>query len=76
MLDPGGLIELPLPEDDATALKLICAIIDSQTIDVPQTLDAGDTLRVAVTVNKYDCLNALNLPAEISFDLTKTKLPI
>jgi hypothetical protein len=59
MLDQDGPAELPLPEDNATALMLICAIIHHQNNKVPQTLDAGNVLWVAVTADKYDCVDAL-----------------
>jgi len=35
MFDRDGLVELPLPEDNAAALKLICAIIHHQNNIVP-----------------------------------------
>jgi hypothetical protein len=59
MLDQDGPVELQLPEDNADALKLICAIIHHQNNKVPQTLTAGDVLGVAVTADKYDCVDAL-----------------
>lgn len=59
MLDRGGPVELLLPEDNARALKLICVIIHHQNKKVPQTLAAGDVLRVAVIADKYDCVDAL-----------------
>jgi len=54
-----GPVELPLPEDNAAALKVICAVIHHRNNDVPQTLAAGDVLGVAVTADKYDCVDAL-----------------
>lgn len=59
MLDRDGPVELPLPEDDAAALKIICAIIHHRNNEVPQTLAAGDALSVAVTADKYDFVDAL-----------------
>jgi hypothetical protein len=59
MLGQDGPVELLLPEDNAGALKLICAIIHNQNNKVPQTLAAGDVLEVAVTANKYDFVDAL-----------------
>ncbi|KAI9659672.1 MAG: hypothetical protein M1829_006580, partial [Trizodia sp. TS-e1964] len=59
MLDRDGPVEVLLPEDNAAALKLICAIIHHQNNKVPQTLAAGDILGVAVTADKYDCVDAL-----------------
>ena len=59
MLDRDGPVELLLPEDNAGALKLICAIIHHRNKKVPQTLAAGYVLAVAVTADKYDCVDAL-----------------
>jgi len=54
-----GPAELPLPEENGAALKLICVIIHHRNNMVPQTLAAGDVLGIAVTADKYDCIDAL-----------------
>lgn len=59
MLDRRAPVELSLPEDNASALKLICAIIHHRNKKVPQSLTAGDVLGVAVTADKYNCVHAL-----------------
>jgi hypothetical protein len=59
MLDRDRPVELLLPEDNADALKVICAVIHHRNNEVPQTLAAGDVLGVAVTADKYDCVDAL-----------------
>jgi hypothetical protein len=59
ILDLDAPAELSLPEDNASALKLICAIIHHRNKKVPQSLAAGDVLGVAVTADKYDCVHAL-----------------
>jgi hypothetical protein len=59
MLDRDGPVEILLPEDDADALNLLCAILHHQNKDISQTLSAGDVLGVAVMADKYDCLDAL-----------------
>lgn len=56
--DLDGPGELSLPEDNASALKLIYAIIHRWNKKVPQFLAAGDVLGVAVTADKYDCVHA------------------
>ena len=38
---------------------LICAIIHHKNNMVPETLAADDLLRIAVTADKYDCIDAL-----------------
>lgn len=55
----GRPVELKLPKENAATLKLICAIIHHQNNMVPQTLAAGDVSGIAVTADKYDCINAL-----------------
>ena len=54
-----GPVELPLPEENGAALKLICAVIHNRNYMVPETLAADDVLRIAVTADKYDCIEAL-----------------
>jgi len=64
MLDRKGPAELLLPEDNAAALKIICSIIHHQNREVPQALAACDILAVAVTADKYDCVQALRFASE------------
>jgi BTB/POZ domain len=52
-------VEVPLPDDNAAALKLICAIIHHRNQKVPQTLAADDVFGIAVTADKYGCVGAL-----------------
>jgi len=59
MLGRDGPAEVPLPDDNAAALNLICAIIHHRNKKVPQTLAAGDVLKIAVTADKYQCVDAL-----------------
>ena len=59
MLGRDESTEIPLPEDDASALQIICAIIHHQSKLLPQTLTASDVLGIAITADKYDCLDAL-----------------
>ncbi|KAF4439126.1 btb poz [Fusarium acutatum] len=54
-----GPLEILLPDDDATALEIICLVVHHQNDRVPQSLAAGDMLAIAVTADKYDCINAL-----------------
>ncbi|XMA13667.1 hypothetical protein WAI453_006458 [Rhynchosporium graminicola] len=72
MLDRDTPVELLLPEDNALALKVICAVLHHRNNEVPQTLAATDVLGVAVAADKYDCVDALKfasgvwlLPGEI-----------
>ena len=59
MLGRDEPAEVPLPDDNAAALTIICAIIHHRNKEVPQTLAAGDVLKVAVTADKYQCTDAL-----------------
>ncbi|KAK0118388.1 hypothetical protein ONS95_012677 [Cadophora gregata] len=58
-------VEVLLPEDNADALNVICAVLHHQNNEVPETLAAGDVLRVAVAADKYDCVNALKFASGI-----------
>jgi hypothetical protein len=64
LLDRDGPAELLLPEDNAAALKIICSVIHHRNTEVPRTLAAGDILAVAVTADKYDCVDALRFASE------------
>jgi hypothetical protein len=64
LLDRDGLTEIPLPEDDATALRIICSIIHHKNRELPQPLAADDILAVAVTADKYDFVEALLFASE------------
>ncbi|PTB51909.1 hypothetical protein M431DRAFT_522865 [Trichoderma harzianum CBS 226.95] len=59
LLDGDRLTEIPLPEDNAAALKIMCSVIHHKASEVPRTLAAGDVLAVAVAADKYDCVEAL-----------------
>jgi len=54
MLGADKPVELLLPEDSATALKYICAIIHYQNNTVPRILGAHDILDIAITADKYN----------------------
>jgi hypothetical protein len=61
------LMEIYLPEDNATSMQLICAIIHHQNQDVPDNLSARNILGVAVAADKYDCVLALRFASETWF---------
>ncbi|KAI1009412.1 hypothetical protein LB504_002951 [Fusarium proliferatum] len=60
MRDHDGAFQLSLPDDNATALQIICCVVHYQNDRIPKTLPASDVLAVAVAADKYDCLNALD----------------
>lgn len=51
--------ELLLTEDNATALKYICAIIHNQNQRVPKIVDAHNVPELAIAFDKYDFVDAL-----------------
>ncbi|KAH7233760.1 uncharacterized protein BKA55DRAFT_598013 [Fusarium redolens] len=60
-----GPYQLSLPDDNATALEIICSVIHFQNDRIPRSLPVGDVLAVAVAADKYDCLNALKFPSKV-----------
>ncbi|PVH91489.1 hypothetical protein DM02DRAFT_678066 [Periconia macrospinosa] len=57
--------ELSLPEDDPAAMRLICAVIHHKNDEVPHTLPARKVLAIAITADKYDCLDVLRFASEM-----------
>lgn len=57
-------VETTLPEDDATALQLLCSVIHHQNDTVPDELPTYTVLSVAVAADKYDCTRALRFASE------------
>ena len=56
--------EIPLPEDSADALELICCVIHSRNDAVPHSLSPSEVLRVAIAADKYDCAVGLKFAGE------------
>lgn len=48
-------IEVPLPDDDVEALKLVCQILHHRHQDVPDTVTIDTLLGVAMLADKYGC---------------------
>jgi hypothetical protein len=61
LVDP---VEILLPEDDATAFQLICAVIHHRNDMVPNRLPLRTILSIAITADKYDCIRALRFATE------------
>jgi hypothetical protein len=59
LLGHDGPMELLLPEDNAAAMKIICAIIHHRNKMVPPTLTASDVLAIAIAADKYECFEIL-----------------
>ncbi|KAJ5365939.1 hypothetical protein N7517_008825 [Penicillium concentricum] len=64
MTGAGLPVEILLPEEDATAMRCICAILHHQLTLVPKIMDAHDVLRVAVTAKKFGVVEALTFANE------------
>lgn len=64
LLESDGPTPIPLPEDNAAALKIMCSVIHHKASEVPRTLAAGDVLAVAVAADKYDCVEALEFASD------------
>jgi hypothetical protein len=51
--------EIPLPEDDADAMRIMCAVIHHRNDLIPGEMSSSDVLRLSVVADKYDCKIAL-----------------
>lgn len=56
---------IPLPEDDAQAVELLCRILHHQNQDIPDLIGRYELLRFAEVVDNYGCANAVKHPAGI-----------
>ncbi|KAK4542583.1 hypothetical protein LTR36_006631 [Oleoguttula mirabilis] len=54
-------IEIPLPDDDATAMEVLCNVLHhrNDTVPVAASLTASRLLQIAQASDKYDCAVAL-----------------
>ena len=59
MIDQDNSRKISLPEDNAAAMALVCAVSHHQSQRVPEVLSASDVLELAIAADKYDCVNAL-----------------
>lgn len=60
----GLPVEILLPEENATALRCICAVLHHQIKLIPQIVTVNDILRIAVTANKFGVIDALTFASE------------
>ncbi|KAK5129707.1 hypothetical protein LTR08_002951 [Meristemomyces frigidus] len=56
---------IPLPEDDPAAMKLICLLLHNQNKSVPKYLHGAELLQFATTVDKYDCASAVEFASAV-----------
>jgi hypothetical protein len=67
LLSQSNPTEILLPEDNASSMRLVCAIIHHKTRDIPDKLSARDFLGVALIADKYDCVQSLRFASESWF---------
>lgn len=58
---PESPVEILLPEDNAVALKHICAVTHSQSQMIPETPSTQDILDIVILADKYDFVDALGM---------------
>lgn len=65
--------EIDMPDDDGKAMEIVCSLVhlknDSFSADIPSQL----VLRIAVLADKYDCIGALRLAAELWLNCSHTR---
>jgi hypothetical protein len=64
--DGADAVEIPLPDDDATAIQLLCAVVHHQngSDTIPRQLAVRTILNIAMAADKYDCVRALKFASE------------
>lgn len=58
-----SLVDIPLPEDDAAAMAVICNVLHLRHKAVPARLAAEELLWTAMTVDKYACAESIKYTA-------------
>jgi hypothetical protein len=57
--------EISMPDDDASALEIICNTLHLRNNAVPETLAPSRVLDIAVAADKLDCVVALKLASKL-----------
>lgn len=57
-------VEYFLPEDDADAMKYVCAVLHHQNHILPRPMETCDIFQISVIADKYDLLGALEFASE------------
>ena len=60
-LASGSLDGVPLPDDDADAIRTLCNVIHLRNKALPEYLAPYDVLQVAIAADKYECVEAIQL---------------
>lgn len=61
--------EIPMPEDSADALEVICNIVHLRNDMIPEKLSPDEAFEIAVAADKFDCKTALKLAIQLWFDV-------
>jgi hypothetical protein len=70
-----GSVEIPLPGDDPDALLIVLNAVHGRFRKIPLTVDLETLTQIAVTVDKYDLLEPVELLADFWFDNLKPSIP-
>ncbi|RDW61014.1 hypothetical protein BP6252_12397 [Coleophoma cylindrospora] len=71
MLHQTQKVEVHLPEDDHTALTIMMNVIHGQTRKVPQKINFGVLIAIAILVDKYQMAGAVEFMAHVWMDKLK-----
>lgn len=58
-LQAGGVVKVPLPDDDAAAFRIILNIVHVRHRYVPKTVNLNSLLQIAILVDKYQMVQAV-----------------
>jgi hypothetical protein len=59
LLSAASPPELPLPDDDAAAMSVLCKTIHLQTENISTSMDYADLGTLALLADKYNCTHLL-----------------
>ena len=71
----GSETSIPLPDDDAEAVELLCLFLHPQENPTIPSINPTELLRFASTVDKYACAAAVSIQASALFDGVNMESP-
>jgi hypothetical protein len=71
-----GEVEIPLPEDDPDAFIILLHIIHANTRKVPRVVSLATLTALAILVDKYNMLEAVELFSDLWIDNVKDEEPM
>lgn len=69
------MAEIPLPEDDPTAMRILLDIIHHNTRNVPRLVSLKVMTNITVLVDKYEMAGFIHLHAELWVDELRKTVP-